>query len=57
MNITLELISPFVDSVFMAHTAAGVLPLLLTEAKELPRRGLPHVLTHDAVIVVSALHA
>ena len=41
MNITLELVAPLVDSVFMAHTAAGVLPLTLTEAKELPRRGLP----------------
>lgn len=41
MNITLELVAPLVDSVFMAHTAAGVVPLTLSEAKELPRRGLP----------------
>lgn len=41
MNITLELVAPLVDSVFTAHTAAGMVPLTLSEAKELPRRGLP----------------
>jgi hypothetical protein len=41
MKITLELLAPLVDSVFMADTAAGIVPLVLSEVKELPRRGLP----------------
>lgn len=41
MEITLELMNPHVDSIFTAHTAAGLVPLTLSEAKELPRRGLP----------------
>lgn len=41
MNMTAELMSPLVDSTFMAHTAAGVMALTLTEVKEMPRRGLP----------------
>ncbi len=39
--MTLEQISPFLNSSFSAHTAAGLVPLILTEAAELPRRGLP----------------
>lgn len=41
MNITLDLLGPFAETVFMAHTAAGLVPLALSEVKELPRRGLP----------------
>lgn len=41
MNYTLELFTALIDSVFTAHTRAGAVDLVLVEARELPRRGLP----------------
>ncbi|MES2207137.1 MAG: hypothetical protein V4525_10140 [Pseudomonadota bacterium] len=41
MTITLEYISPLIGSRFMAQTSEGQVELVLTEAKELNRRGLP----------------
>jgi len=41
MSITLERISSLIGSQFIAQTNAGQVELVLTEAKELPRKGLP----------------
>jgi hypothetical protein len=41
MDYTLEQFAPLVDTVFTAETRAGAVELVLIEARELPRRGLP----------------
>jgi hypothetical protein len=41
MNDTLDLFVPLIASVFTAETRAGAVELVLIEARELPRRGLP----------------
>ncbi|MES3024741.1 MAG: hypothetical protein V4857_24485 [Pseudomonadota bacterium] len=41
MNYTLDQFIPLLDTVFTAHTRAGPVELVLIEARELPRRGLP----------------
>lgn len=41
MNYTLDLFVPLIESVFTAETRAGAVELVLIEARELPRRGLP----------------
>ncbi len=41
MSITLERISPLIGSNFIVLTSAGRVELVLTEVKELSRKGLP----------------
>lgn len=41
MNDTLDQFVPLIGSVFTAVTRAGAVELVLLEARELPRRGLP----------------
>lgn len=41
MNDTLDRFVPLIDSVFTAETRAGAVELVLIEARELPRRGVP----------------
>jgi hypothetical protein len=41
MLITLEIVQPLVGSHFTAHTSAGQVELLLSQAEERPRGGLP----------------
>lgn len=41
MHYTLEMFTPLLHSTFTAHTQAGPVELVLVEAAELPRRGLP----------------
>lgn len=41
MDVSLDLFVPLQGSVFTAVTQAGAVELVLVEARELPRRGLP----------------
>ena len=41
MHISLELMTPLIESFFTVHTAAGAVQLRLVDAQESPRRGSP----------------
>ena len=41
MDYTPDLFAPLIGSVFTAETQAGAVELVLIDARELPRRGLP----------------
>lgn len=51
--ITLAQLQPCLRSEFIAHTSAGTLPLILDEAQELPRRGLPEQFRTPLSLILS----
>lgn len=41
MTVSIEQMTAALDSIFVAHTAAGEIALTLVAAREAPRRGMP----------------
>lgn len=51
MKFPLQLLSPLMGSRFSVHTEVGEVPLVLSEAYELPRRGLPEEFTSPISLI------